>query len=335
MTDSAPTTTAPDVPESAQYIQDLLAIKASSPLKNWVFLIGRLYKSFRVLIFLILGVLALRRFMSVPLNGWDLAISLMLFMPLLVFFILPKVAAYSQNEIMDEYFRGNFDNVLDLCDKYIKTAAAYRTPEEIATLTTEYRAKCLAKKGKLNEALALVEMFGMTFRSVPASKFLHIKATVYATANEFEKAVECYKTLTEKEPENTIGWLGMVDPLALYLNRPVEARACFERARALPLSPETQSSIGYLEAMVLLSEENYAAAKVKFEEQLPAMEAIAQISPIGEGWRAMMLAQLAIACARLGEMDAARAHFEIARPMLEVQKIDILLERCKRELQIV
>ncbi len=329
MTD-APTTP----PEPAQYMQDLLEIKASSPLKNWVFLIGRLYKSFRVLIFLILGVLALRRFMSVPLNGWDLAIGLMLFMPLLMLFILPKVAAYSQNDIMEEYFRGNFENVLDLCDKYFKAAAVYRTPEEIATVTTEYRAKCLAKDGKLNEALALVEMFRSTFPSVPASKYLHIKATVYATANEFDKAVECYRTLTEKEPENTIGWLGMVDPLALYLNRPVEARSCFERARALPLSPSTQSSIGYLEAMVLLSEENYAAAKAKFEEQLPAIEAIAQMSPIGEGWRAMMLAQLAIACARLGEMDAARAHFEIAKPMLEVQKLEVLLERCKRELGI-
>ena len=175
-------------------------------------------------------------------------------------------------------------------------------------------------------------MFRMTFRSVPESKYLHIKATVYANANEFDKVAECYKTLTEKEPENTMGWLGMVDPLALYLNRPIEARACFERARALPLSPTTQSSMGYLEAMVLLSEENFIAAKEKFEEQLPAIEAMAQVSPIGEGWRAMLLSQLAIACARLGEIDAARAHFEIARPVLEMQEFDPLLERCKREL---
>lgn len=131
-----------------------------------------------------------------------------------------------------------------------------------------------------------------------------------------------------------MGWLGMIDPLALELDRASEARACLERVKSLPMNPMMQKGLLYPEGMVLLAERKYSEARARFEAVLPWIKKQETFSPNARGLQVMARAQLAIAFAKLGDHEAALAHFTFARRFLELHKINTLLSRCKRELGI-
>lgn len=232
--------------------------------------------------------------------------------------------------IQEAYIRADWDRALRLINSF--SAAMQGKVEDgfIRMVVAEWKGRGLARTNRVDQAIAGVEAL-RNDPAVPPATFWYLMATVHLAARDLENALLCWDRVIESDPESPAGWMGKIDLLAVWMGRPAEARAAMEQVRRHPTSPQSQWALDYSEAMVLLAESKFAHARTLFERTLPQVKRQARIAPFGIGLLAVFRTQLAIACARTGDAGAARAHFEAARPFLELHKSEPLLSRARRE----
>ncbi len=313
--------------------QTLIRLKEMSWLTFQFFLAWTVYRTLLIPVLVLVGVFLLRRIFHLPLNYWDFLLGALFFSPLAILLLGSNENGKLRRRMEIEFVQGDFETVIKLADQLAAKEQAEVPPKPPGVHSIQFRARALARMGKTAEAIHLVERLRDNSEVKPA-QFQLIKATVYDCADQPQKVYECYKTATEIEPQNPMGWLGMIDPLAMYLDRPAEARQHLEHVRTLPLSSMLKDGTKYCEAIILLAEGKYPEARTLFEAYLPILNGFTRIAPTACGMRAMLLAQLALCCVRTGDMKLARRHFKIAEPFLTVHRIEPLLSRCKRELEI-
>lgn len=274
---------------------------------------------------------SLRRLTGAVLGWQDVLLGIMLLIVLaqLIVDVYGKPLGIFRR-MQRRYIDGHFDEAQKLIDQFERASQGKLSSDFVAATTTEWRAKTLAKQGRVAQALALTESLHDS-ATIKLAFYFHVKAMVYSIAQQREEALECYRLLAEHDPNNPLGWLGMSDILAIHLDRPTEARECLERVKKLPVNPGLRDAMGYGEAIVLLAEKKYPEARAMFEQCLPVLQRQRRTTPIAEGLLAMARAQLAIACARMSDHATARAHFKKSRRSLEIHRADQLLARCLTE----
>lgn len=313
-------------------VRDLIRMRGLSNTGMWFFVLWISYRTFIWPVGAVLVGLAARRLAGAPMGWVDALLGVLALSPACIAAAAMMRSAFvCFRKIQQHYVMGRYDQVLALIPEFERVMRRRPSPEFVAVAATEWRAKSLAKQGHLTEALAEVEQL----TQLPGIKpLLHccIRAEVFIAASKPEEALPCFDTATDTEPTNPLGWLGKCDVLAIYLDRPREARECFEHLRSLPLSPQTRELVLCIEGAVLLAEGKHADARVVLEECLPRIQRKAKTMPIAVGLESILKAQLAIACAKAGDHSLALSYFESAQPYLELHKLDFLLARCRREI---
>lgn len=313
--------------------RDLLRSITLAPVAGLLYLFWIAYRAFLIPVGICVAAIVIRRACGSPWNWIDVIVGGCLLVPAALVLIHREGAMGQFRKIQREYARARFDRVLRLVDRFEKASWKHVKRELALSIVTEWRGRALVRTGKLDEALALVEKLRSQPGIAPAH-YWHLRALMYATAKQNAKSLECYEEIARTEPGNPLGWMGMIDPLALRLGRPREARQCLERLQNLPQGRLTKEGTCYVEGQVLLAEGRFADARERFERYAPMLRAQVPSTPMSVGLLAVMHAQLAIACARSGDPTSALRYYRAALPFLTLHKMDELLSRCKRDLGV-
>ncbi|MBS0198547.1 MAG: tetratricopeptide repeat protein [Planctomycetes bacterium] len=303
-------------------------VSKRTPAANEILRLLQTYHSFGWLPATGVVILIARRFLARPPGVYDAVLLGLLFVPLALW-------ALNRNRPSDLFRRmqlasveADFQSVLDLADEFERVRKGKLSEEYVIIVCTDWRSKTLARLGRLEEALELVDRLKSDPRINPAV-YWHQRAQTYSSARQYDRALECYQEFTRLEPNNAMGWFGLIDTMALWLNRPAEARAAFKHLQELPVSGALVAGVQYSEAMILLAESKFAEARSLFETCLPHFVRTARSTPIARGLVALIRAQLAIACAKTADMEAARRYLRDAEPFLKLHRVDALLARAR------
>lgn len=239
---------------------------------------------------------------------------------------------YLERTIQKEYLAGRYERVLELVAAFESQAAHFKPllPAFNQSFVALWRGRSLAKLNRLAEALNALEPL-LKEREFKPIQYWTLRAFVFGAAWDVQGAVDSYRVCTQLEPNNPIPWLCMAEYYGRDLAMPNEARECLRRVQTLPLNPNLQQGITYTEGVVLLSEGSYPEAKRCFEEYMPYSKRQCRSIPLARGALALLQAQLAIACSRVGDQAAAVKHFKAAESILEISGAKQLLARCRRE----
>ncbi len=268
--------------------------------------------------------------------GWNrldttIGIFLLAFTSLLWVYWNSRAKLYYR--MQQQYVKGNFERVLSLVEQYERIARTPQSNDADTCVCLHQRTKALAGLGRISEAIEMIESHYADSKITFALR-CSFMGFAYSAVNNHEASLRTFRELSESEPSNPMGWMGMIDPLALVLNQPREARHCLEKLKSLSLSRSNIQMLHGCEGSVLLGEGNFAAAARQLEQALRWARRRKKFSPIGFLLEAVITAELSIAHSRTGDPNAAHKHFRLARPLLELHKIEPLLSRCKRELGI-
>lgn len=274
------------------------------------------------------GALVWRRLAGKPISYADALPVLLILAPAILLLFTRSGASSLYDEVQRRYLAGDWPGVLTLVDKLERALRRQGSNDMADLVSAEWRGRALARLGRTAEAMAGADRLAQNPRIKPLA-VLHVRNMIHGASKNHEGVLACATEAASLEPHNAMGWLGLVDVLALWLNRPAEARLALEQARARCIFPADEAwGLDYSEAMVLLAEGKHAAARALFEKCLPRVRAIR--TPISRGLLAMLQAQLAIACGRTGDLEAAKAHFAAARPHLERIDAEPLLSRARQ-----
>jgi tetratricopeptide (TPR) repeat protein len=262
------------------------------------------------------------------LQGWtwkalDIAIVVYLLLPMLFALVAQffRGAAGRYHRVIDAAAWGRWEEVLARAD----SVGGQVAPEEVAF----QKAKALAGLGRLDEALRLAEPFGDGQR-IPAWLYWSRLAGVYATAQRYLDAKAAMEKAVELAPDNATLLVDLADSEVWRWHNPRRARELLARARAHALSDVLQPFVMQTEGLIRLEEGNAREARELLEEAYRRAERFRHASPLMGAMLDKMLAALALACAAEGDLEAARRHYQLARPRLEALKHDDVLDRCAK-----
>jgi hypothetical protein len=84
------------------------------------------------------------------------------------------------------------------------------------------------------------------------------------------------------------------------------------------------------EGLIRLEEGNAREARELLEDAFRRADRFRHASPLMGAMLDKMHAAIALACAAEGDIEAARRHFQLARPRLEALRLDDVLQRCEK-----
>jgi tetratricopeptide (TPR) repeat protein len=270
-----------------------------------------------------LALLAYRWSQGLTWNALDVAIVVYLLLPALFALVVQFFpgAGGRYRRLIDAVSWGRWDEVLAQAD----SVGGQVAPEEIAF----NKAKALSGLGRIDEALRMVEPFGDGQR-IPPWLYWSRLAAVYETAKRYDDAKAAMERALELAPDNATLLVDMAESEVWRRRNPRRARELLARARAHALSDVLQPFAMRTEGLIRLEEGNAREARELLEDAFRRAERFRHASPLMGAMLDKMHAAIALACAAEGDIEAARRHYQLARPRLEALRLVDVLERCEK-----
>ena len=296
-----------------------------APLAGILFISLRIYQKNWLLNLLNAGLLILRRYQHRPWGFLDYLLAGVLALPLIwaiaaQFF---RGVAGRYNALVEASAWGRWEEVLQRVDSVGRQVP----PEELAFR----KAQALAGLGRLDEALQVVEPF-QDGEAMPEWMYWARMPDLYTTAKRPELAMNAVETALELAPENATVLLDGARLMARERRDLHRARDLLEKARTHALSDVLQPFATFIEGMIRLEEGHPRDARPLMEDAFRKVQAFRHASPLIGAQLDLIHAYLTLACAGEGDMEAARRHYDLAKPRLQALKSEDLVGRCEKVL---
>jgi len=175
-------------------------------------------------------------------------------------------------------------------------------------------ASALASEGKLDEALALMEVVRRNLVKDEAIYLVRL-ATVYMHAKQYDKQHECMVAALEAGPKRSLEWVDYGTHLARRSRDLAGARSAMVNARQFRMAELVKNAGIKCDGMIALGEKDYARAYSELKTGVEGLSKTAT-TPIGEYLTTEAKAFLAIAAARLGRKDEAMDLWNEVGPLM-------------------
>jgi tetratricopeptide (TPR) repeat protein len=228
-------------------------------------------------------------------------------------------AAGRYNRLIDAVSWGRWEEVLARADSVGGKVAS----EEVAF----QKAKALAGLGRLEEALNMVKTFA-DGKKIPLWLYWSRLAAVYSTGKRPEESKAALEKALEFAPDNASLLVSKAEAEVWHRRNPKLARELLTRARAHAISELIQPHVLKTEGLIRLEEGHAREARELLEQAFEKANVFRHASPIMLSMLDKLHAALAVACAAEGDIDAARRHYQRARPRLVALRLDDELARC-------
>jgi tetratricopeptide (TPR) repeat protein len=210
--------------------------------------------------------------------------------------------------------------------KTLKLIGRYRKVKVPESDLIRFRAKALAGMGRLDEALAEFQLCkGRPDR--PDWLYTLFVGSLYMTAKQYDKAIECNLLSIAAKPTNT-AWIDLANRYARYKRDPAKARAALAEAEKAPLPDFTKPFHLRCLGIIAYLEGNYGTARQHLESAIDMVEK-ARGRPYRDGHLSVARAYLCCVLAKQGEMPAARKCLALAQEYLIATKENELLAECR------
>jgi hypothetical protein len=251
---------------------------------------------------------------------------------LVVYLVFPPIFALASllfrgagnryRRVMDAAAWGRWDDVLNQMD----ALKGKLPPEEIAF----QKAKALAGLGRLDEALHLTAPF--KDGRIPIGTYFSRLAGVYSTAKLRNESKAAMEKALESAPDNATYLVDLAESEVWLRHNPKLARELLARARKHAMSDLLLPFAQCAEGLIELEEGRAHDARQLLESALQKLKAFRHSSPLMEARLDRLHVPLALACSAEGDMEAARRHYELAKPRLVALKLTDDLARCEKAL---
>lgn len=195
-----------------------------------------------------------------------------------------------------------------------------------------YRALALAGLGRLEEAMSGYDI-AIEKANTPAWLSQVFRATIYATARQYDKALECYRAALEEAPDKPTVCLDCGLYLVKRFNQPAEAKQLLARVEKCQLSELEETHVPLVRGIIAFREKNYEVMDKNMRQALAKYEqrAVNKLH-IFEPGLLTCKGYLAVSSAALGRKDEARRHFAQAEKYLRLNELNDVLN--EYELQV-
>ncbi len=190
-----------------------------------------------------------------------------------------------------------------------------------------YRAKALAARGHLNEALAGYAQFENQ-PGCPRWLYLAFVASLHDLAKQYDLGLG-YTLKAIQEKNNPVLFLDLANRYARRKKDAVRARAALVEAEKGIIPDVVKAGHLRYRGIVAYVEGDYAGAKKELESSLEVMEQNRN-QPYRDGSINIARAYLCCVLARLGDTEGARSNLAAARDYLAATGETELLQECKQ-----
>lgn len=190
-----------------------------------------------------------------------------------------------------------------------------------------YRCLALAGLGRLDEALAIFRAASDKAKT-PAWLAHSFEGTTYATAKQYERALECYRRSLETAVDKAIPGIDLAMFLVQRFNRVEEAKKLLAEAEAMQLSETARIHVPQLRGAIAFREKDFAAVDKNMREALAAfVDRPGKKLYIYEASILLSKGYLAVSSAALGRKDEARQFFaESGKYLKTIDLMDLVRE---------
>ncbi len=238
-------------------------------------------------------------------------------------------AASRFRKLQNLYISGRFEEVLRFIPILEQSMKGFTPDANVAFVATQWRSKAMTRLGRLDEALADIDQLGARPDIAP-SQVETLRLFAFGCARQYEQVAESARRLQELEPNNPTGYLAHAETLAVWMNRPSEARVSLEKARSLAVSDGLKDLLLAAEGEVLLAEGHFREARIALESAVRVLRTKAVATPFARPALALIETQLAVAFAHLGDQDAARRHWRSAEPLMRLHDMEPWVTKAER-----
>jgi tetratricopeptide (TPR) repeat protein len=236
---------------------------------------------------------------------------------------LPSIYYHKLNQAADWY---RWDEVLSIVET-LKTIGKFSAVKVPATELTRNRAKAMAGKGQLAEALAEYKQCEGR-PDCPSWLYKLFVASIYTTAKQYDKAIE-YNLLSIEENPTATAWIDLSNRYARYKRDPVKAREAMAQADKSPISDVAKPFRIRCLGIIAYLEGDHAAAKSNLESAIAQVEPL-KSRPFRDGHLSIARAYLCCVLAKRGDLPAAKQCFAQAKAYLMATQEDELLAECRQ-----
>ena len=231
--------------------------------------------------------------------------------------------ARRHDRLMDALAWGRWEEALELLPRLRGT---------VPPLEYAFReAQALAGLGRLDEALGGVADLADN-NTVPEWLCWGRLAEVYGAAGSPDDVLDCKEKAVKAAPQNPTALLDLVSSLLRRGGHVRRAESMLARAKSKALSDTLVPYADAAEGILALERDEPEEAKRLLTQALTGLSAFRLTTPLIGSVEASFRAWLAVACARLGDMDTARREFGLVEPRLRALKEDDLIRRCEQAL---
>ncbi len=261
-----------------------------------------------------------------PFGLFDGLLVFVLLMPFLIA-LLTQLGTNLETLLSTFAIRGQWDTILSLIPRYQRSVSRALGQPRAALAAAGWKAKALAKTGRIDEAFAELESLrGQP--EIPETDRLLAVVSLQNLTERFEDARDTIDLVLELDPDNIIAWGGLVELEALHLQNPESARLALEQTKTLPNIADMGPLLSYLEAITLTAESRHHEALEhhktfrSWSGNAPAQNAVAMAMD------AASATMQAISLAALGRADESQRCLDDLRNKLHKHKASELERLC-------
>jgi tetratricopeptide (TPR) repeat protein len=184
----------------------------------------------------------------------------------------------------------------------------------------------------LNKAFAIVEPLEKD-SSIPQWLYYGRLGELYAAAGKWDQMIPAAEHALQLAPDNATLLLDLALNIIYHDRDALRAKALLAEARTHAISDLLVPFVDELEGLIALEEGRLAEAQKLLSRALHSLNAKLASQPVFAPSVASLHGYLAIACARLGDAQAAEDHFAKAEPRLRARKLQPLIDRIEQALR--
>jgi tetratricopeptide (TPR) repeat protein len=288
-----------------------------------LFVLSKHYRALGLLYSLPLLWWAWRRWHGADWSGID---NVLVLLPMLPAFILLLLLFFGN---VRKYQRLLQAEVLADWEDVLRRAEA--TKDFIPVSEYHFRkALALIRLGDVDEGFRCFRKLEFT-ADIPDWLYWCLLAELHFIANQREQGFAAGAKAVELAPNNTLVLLDFAENLLLHHGDVALAREMLARAQKLPISDMLEHAESAIEGILALESGDAAQARLHLARALDQ----ARIMMGNALWPltfAKIETYLSLACAGVGDLEAARMHFARIEPLLEAHGKDEWLRRCRAAL---